>query len=125
MVHEFGESHSTLAILAEREGRTWLTIAGLSHSSRYQRRHPMPPLPDAMILMLAPFAPLFSRWPFHAHLVLMGAMLVPGARPRTAARRVLGWASARQFTHNQLSVSGFQRRIMTISVALISGVTLL
>jgi hypothetical protein len=31
-----------------------LTSAELAHSSRYQGRHPTPPLLDAMILVLAP-----------------------------------------------------------------------
>ena len=39
----------------------------------------MPPLPDAIILVLAPFAPLFSHrvW-LHAQLLLPGVMLAPG-----------------------------------------------
>ena len=46
----------------------------------------MPPLPEAIILVLAPFAPLCSpRVWLHAHRVLLGAMLAPGARPVTAA----------------------------------------
>jgi hypothetical protein len=38
----------------------------------------MPPLPEAIILVLAPFAPLFSLrvWP-HAQLLLLGAILLP------------------------------------------------
>lgn len=53
----------------------------------------MPPLPDAIILMLAPFAPLFSRrvW-CHAQLLLLGAILAPGARTVTASLRVMGLA---------------------------------
>ena len=51
----------------------------------------MPPLPEAIILVLAPFAPLFSHrvWP-HAQVLLVGAMLAPGARTVTAALRVMG-----------------------------------
>ena len=42
----------------------------------------MPPLPDAIIPVLAPFAPLFSgRVWLYAQLLLLGAMLTP--RPRT------------------------------------------
>ena len=51
----------------------------------------MPPLPEAIILVLAPFAPLFSQrvWR-HAQVLLLGAMLAPGARTVTAALRVMG-----------------------------------
>ena len=53
----------------------------------------MPPLPEAIIRILAPFAPLFSRrvW-CHAQALLLGAILTPGARPVTAALRVMGLA---------------------------------
>ena len=59
----------------------------------------MPPLPDAIILVLAPFAPLFSQrvW-LHAQLLLLGAMLAPRARTVTAALRVMGLALERRFT---------------------------
>ena len=51
----------------------------------------MPPLPDAIILALAPFAPLFSRrvW-LHAQVLFVGAVLTPGPRTVTAALRVMG-----------------------------------
>lgn len=60
----------------------------------------MPPLPEAIILVLAPFAPLFSHrvW-LHAQVLLVGAMLVPGARTVTAALRVMGLARERRFTN--------------------------
>jgi DDE superfamily endonuclease len=60
----------------------------------------MPPLPDAIILVLAPFAPLFSQrvW-LHAQLLLLGAMLAPGARTVTAALRAMGLSSERPFTN--------------------------
>jgi hypothetical protein len=60
----------------------------------------MPPLSDAIILVLAPFAPLFSQrvWR-HAQLLLLGAMLAPGARTVTAALRVMGLATERSFTN--------------------------
>src|SRR4029453_10734893 len=59
----------------------------------------MPPLPEAIILVLASFAPLFSHrvWP-HAQLVLVGALLAPGARTVTAALRVMGLSGERHFT---------------------------
>jgi DDE superfamily endonuclease len=61
----------------------------------------MPPLPEAIILVLAPFAPLFSRrvW-CHVQLLLLGAILTPSARTVTAALRVLGLATERRFTND-------------------------
>ena len=49
----------------------------------------MPPLPVAIILLLAPFAPRFSRrvWG-HAQSLLLGAILTPGARTVAAALRL-------------------------------------
>jgi hypothetical protein len=60
----------------------------------------MPPLPEAIILVLAPFAPLFSHrvW-LHAQSLLLGAMLAPGARTVTAALRVMGLSGERHFTN--------------------------
>jgi DDE superfamily endonuclease len=60
----------------------------------------MPPLPEAIILVLAPFAPLFSQrvW-LQAQLLRVGAMLAPGARTVTAALRAMGLAAERRFTH--------------------------
>jgi hypothetical protein len=60
----------------------------------------MPPLPEAIIRILAPFAPLFSRrvW-CHAQALLLGAILTPGARTVTAALRVMGLAMEHRFTN--------------------------
>jgi DDE superfamily endonuclease len=60
----------------------------------------MPPLPEAIILVLAPLAPLFSErvWQ-HAHVLLLGAILTPGGRTVTAALRVMGLAMERRFTN--------------------------
>ena len=61
----------------------------------------MPPLPEAIILVLAPFAPLFSpRVWRHAQVLLLGAMLAPGARTVTAALRVMGLSCERHFTND-------------------------
>src|SRR5919197_3182277 len=62
--------------------------------------HAMPPLPEAIILVLAPFAPLFSRrvWG-HAQVLLLGAILTPGPRTVTAALRAMGLAMERHFTN--------------------------
>ncbi len=59
-----------------------------------------PALPDAIILVLAPFAPLFSErvWQ-HAQVLLLGAMLTPGTRTVTGALRVMGLALERHFTN--------------------------
>jgi DDE superfamily endonuclease len=60
----------------------------------------MPHLPDAIIQVFAPFAPLFSdRVWLHAQVLLLGAMLTPGARTVTAALRVMGLATERHFTN--------------------------
>jgi hypothetical protein len=74
----------------------------------------MPPLPEAIILVLAPFAPLFSHrvW-LHAQLLLLGAILTPGARTVTAALRATGLAAERRFTNyhrvlNRATWSGCQ-----------------
>jgi hypothetical protein len=60
----------------------------------------MPPLPEAIILVVAPFAPLFSErvW-VHAQVLLLGAILTPGARTVTAVLRVMGLAMERHFTN--------------------------
>ena len=61
----------------------------------------MPPLPEAIILVLAPFAPLFSNrvWG-HAQLLLLGAILAPRARTVTTALRAMGLAAERRFTND-------------------------
>jgi DDE superfamily endonuclease len=60
----------------------------------------MPPLPEAIILVLAPFAPLFSErvWR-HAQALLLGGILTPGPRTVAAALRVMGLAMERHFTN--------------------------
>ena len=61
----------------------------------------IPPLPDAIILIFAPFAPLVSArvWR-HAQVWLLGAVLTPGSRTVTGALRVMGLALERQFTND-------------------------
>jgi hypothetical protein len=55
-----------------------------------------PPLPEALILVLAPFAPLFSpRVWRHAQTLPLGALLAPGARTVTAALRGRGLSGER------------------------------
>jgi hypothetical protein len=55
-------------------------------------------LPTAMIQVLAPFVPLFSKrvWQ-QAQVLLAGAVLAPGKRTVTAALRVMGLAQCKQF----------------------------
>jgi hypothetical protein len=73
----------------------------------------IPPLPEAIILVLAPFAPLFSErvWG-HAQVLLLGAILTPGPRTVTAALRVMGLAMERHFTnyHRVLSRATWSAR---------------
>jgi hypothetical protein len=60
----------------------------------------MPPLPDAIIQVLAPFAPLFSdRVWLHAQVLVLGAILTPGPRTVTGALRVMGLEMERHFTN--------------------------
>ncbi|MGH8069566.1 MAG: transposase [Candidatus Entotheonellia bacterium] len=61
----------------------------------------MPPLPETILLVLAPFAALFSHrvW-LHAQVLLLGAMLAPEARTVTAALRAMGLAAERRFTND-------------------------
>src|SRR5215218_1345023 len=87
--------------------------------------HLMPPLPEAIILVLSPFAPLFSRrvWR-HAQLLLLGAILAPAARTVTAALRAMGLATERRFTNyrrvlNRVTWSA-RRGSQTLLVLLIS-----
>lgn len=62
----------------------------------------MPPLPETILLVLPPFAPLFSHrvW-CHAQLLLLGAIVALGARTVTAALRAMGLPMERRFTTYQ------------------------
>src|ERR687898_3323776 len=76
--------------------------------------HPMPPLPEAIKLVLAPVAPLLSgRVWRHAQVLLLGAMLAPGARTVTTALRVMGLAAERHFTnyHRVLNRASWSARL--------------
>jgi hypothetical protein len=55
-------------------------------------------LPTAMIAVLAPFAPLFSKrvWQ-HAQVLLMGAILAPGPRTVGSALRAMGLDQQKRF----------------------------
>jgi hypothetical protein len=59
----------------------------------------LPPLPDAIILVLAPLAPRCSRRVGrHAQLLRLGAILAPGAHTVTATLRARGLATECHFT---------------------------
>src|SRR5262245_35024395 len=61
----------------------------------------MPPLPEAIILVLTSVAPLFSARVWRqAQLLRLGALLTPGARTVTAALRAPGLATERRFTND-------------------------
>ncbi len=58
----------------------------------------MRPLPPKMVQVLAPFAPLFSKRVFrHAQVLLIGAILAPGARTISSALRAMGLDQERRF----------------------------
>ena len=67
----------------------------------------MPPLPESILRVLAPLAPLFSQrvW-LHAQTLLVGALLAPGRHTVTAALRAVGLAAARHFTNDQSDAVG-------------------
>ena len=58
----------------------------------------MPPLPPAMLPLLAPFAPLFARrvWR-HAPVLVIGTILAPGRRTVAAALRATGLEGGKRF----------------------------
>src|SRR3954451_22542797 len=62
------------------------------------REATMHTLPNAMIQLLAPFAPLFSKrvWS-HVQVLLMGTILAPGKRTLSATLRAAGLGRARRF----------------------------
>ncbi len=55
-------------------------------------------LPPVIVPLLVPFAPLFSKrvWQ-HVQILLVGAILTPGARTVTAALRVMGLGQTKPF----------------------------
>src|SRR5919199_2653919 len=67
-------------------------------------------LPTAMIRVLTPFAPLFSRrvWQ-HAQVLLVGAILAPGKRSVASTLRAMGLGREKRFHryHRVLSRAGW------------------
>ena len=61
----------------------------------------MPSLPAEMIVLLVPFAQLFSErvW-LHAQVLVLGAILAPGKRTVTSCLRVRGLAGEPHFTND-------------------------
>src|SRR6185436_13929896 len=60
----------------------------------------MPSLPAEMIVLLAPFAQLFSdRVWLHAQVLVVGAVLAPGKRTVSSCLRVMGLAWDAHFTN--------------------------
>lgn len=59
----------------------------------------MPTLPCAMVQLLAPFAPLFTRrvW-CHALVLVAGAIVTPGRRTVCAALRAMGLSHTPHWT---------------------------
>jgi hypothetical protein len=70
-------------------------------------------LPPKMVQALAPFAPLFSKrvWQ-HARVLLMGAILAPGARTVSSALRAMGLDHEKRFHrhHRVLSRASWSSR---------------
>lgn len=73
-------------------------------------------LPDEMIRVLAPFAPLFSERVFqHVQLLLVGMILSPGKRTVASALRAVGLEEELQFCryHRVLSRAVWSSREAT------------
>jgi hypothetical protein len=73
----------------------------------------MPTLPPKMVQVLAPFAPLFSKRVFrHAQVLLIGAILAPGARTVSSALRAMGLDREKRFHryHRVLSRASWSSR---------------
>jgi hypothetical protein len=70
-------------------------------------------LPPKMVQVLAPFAPLFSKRVFrHAQVLLIGAILAPGARTISSALRAMGLDQEKRFHryHRVLSRASWSSR---------------
>jgi hypothetical protein len=70
-------------------------------------------LPPKMVQVLAPFAPLFSERVFrHARVLLIGAILAPGARTVSSALRAMGLDQEKRFHryHRVLSRASWSSR---------------
>ena len=77
-------------------------------------------LPPAMILLLRPFAPLFSKrvWA-HVQVLLAGAILAPAQRTVTAALRVVGLGESPHFQRYHRVLSRASWSALTVSRVLL------
>jgi hypothetical protein len=72
----------------------------LFHGKLETWRYTMPSLPAEMIVLLAPFAQLFSdRVWLHAQVLVAGAIVAPGKRTVSSCLRVMGLAGEAYFTN--------------------------
>jgi len=82
-------------------------------------------LPPKMVQVLAPFAPLFSKRVFrHAQVLLIGAILAPGARTISSALRAMGLDQQKRFHryHRVLShASWSSRKVSRVLLGFVSG----
>lgn len=80
----------------------------------------MPTLPLAMLQLLAPFAPLFSRrvW-CHALVLVAGTILAPGKRTVCAALRAMGLSQTRHWTRYHRVLNRAQWSSLAVSRVLL------
>ncbi len=80
----------------------------------------MPTLPPAMLQLLAPFAPLFSRrvW-CHALVLVAGTILAPGKRTVCAALRAMGLSRTRHWTRYHRVLNRAQWSSLAVSRVLL------
>jgi len=86
----------------------------------------MPSLPAEMIVLLAPFAQLFSErvW-LHTQVLVLGAILTPGKRTVTSGLRVLGLSGERRFTNYHRVLNRAQWSALQASKILLGLIVLL
>src|SRR5262245_5638984 len=86
----------------------------------------MPSLPAEMIVLLAPFAQLFSErvW-LHAQVLVLGAILAPGKRTVTSCLRVMGLAGEQRFTNYHRVLNRARWAALQASQILLGGIVLL
>jgi DDE superfamily endonuclease len=83
----------------------------------------VPSLPAEMIVLLAPFAQLFSErvW-LHAQVLVLGAILAPGKRTVTSCLRVMGLAGEQRFTNYHRVLNRAQWAALQASKILLGGI---
>src|SRR5215217_1001845 len=111
-------SHILLLQTASQTPSKTLDFSHLGAKAVGYARHRNPPkkrcrvrtLPPRMVQALVPFAPLFSKRVFrHARVLLIGAILAPGARTVSSALRAMGLDQEKSFHryHRVLSRSSW------------------